>query len=145
MQNTASADKIDDFIKICQEHNLKITPQRVAIYRELIDSKIHPSADTIYQIVQTQYPNISFDTVNRTLLTLAKIGLAEVIEVFGGAKRFDPNVTNHHHLHCTQCGKIVDFWSRLYDKLEIPENVQKQFEVIDKRVVLKGICKDCQN
>jgi len=144
MQIGTHTDKIQDFKKICQEHHLKVTPQRIAIYWELLNSDTHPAADTIYQIVKKEYTNISFDTVNRTLLTFAKIGIVEVVETFGGAKRFDPNVANHHHIHCSQCGKILDFYSRAYDNLAVPDGVYEQFQVISKRLILKGICKECR-
>ena len=137
-------DRTQAFLDICQLHQLKVTPQRVAIYQELLNSDTHPTADAIYQIVKKEYPNISYDTVNRTLLTFAEIGVVDVVETFGGAKRFDPNVTNHHHLHCTQCGKIIDFQNQAYDNLNVPVGVRKDFQVISKRVVLKGLCKDCR-
>lgn len=143
MQKVDRPDRTHEFLQICQEHRLKVTPQRIAIYQELLNSDSHPTADVIYQIVKRQYPNISFDTVNRTLLTFADIGIVDVVETFGGAKRFDPNVTAHHHLHCTQCGQVIDFYSRDYDNLAVPEGLHEQFQVISKRVVLKGICKMC--
>ena len=144
MQKNNPADKTQEFLKICQEHHLKVTPQRVAIYQELLNSNTHPTTDAIYQFVKREYPNISFDTVNRTLLTFVEIGIVDVVEIFGGAKRFDPIVTNHHHLHCTQCGKVLDFYSQDYDNLEVPGGVCEQFQVLSKRVVLKGICKECR-
>jgi Fur family peroxide stress response transcriptional regulator len=144
MQKETHKNKIQEFVQICREHQLKVTPQRVAIYKELVDSKSHPTADAVYQILKREYPGISFDTVNRTLLTFAEIGIVAIVEIFGGAKRFDPQVANHHHLHCTRCGKIIDFYSRIYDDLDIPEEVSEQFKVIDKRVVLKGICNECR-
>ena len=144
MQKNSHTDKTQALFNICHQHQLKVTPQRVAIYRQLLNSDTHPTADAIYQIVRQEYPNISYDTVNRTLFTFAEIGVVDVVEIFGGAKRFDPNVTNHHHLHCTQCGKIIDFQNRTYDNLHVPEEVGKNFQVISKRVVLKGLCKDCR-
>ena len=144
MQKETRKDKIQEFVQICREHQLKVTPQRAAIYKELVDSKAHPTADTVYQIVKREYPGISFDTVNRTLLTFAEIGIVAIVEIFGGAKRFDPQVADHHHLHCTRCGKIIDFYSRIYDDLDIPDEVSELFKVIDKRVVLKGICNECR-
>ena len=145
MQKETPADRLHEFVQICQTHQLKITPQRVAIYKQLLNMDIHPTADAVYQIVKKEYPNISFDTVNRTLLTFAEVGLLDIVEIFGGAKRFDPKVTPHHHLHCIQCGKVFDFYSRAYDNLAVPEGVKKQFQVMSKRVVLKGVCKTCRN
>ena len=144
MQKNGRADKAHAFLQICREHQLKVTPQRVAIYQELLQADTHPTADAIYQIVKKEYPNISFDTVNRTLLTFAEIGIVDVVEIFGGAKRFDPNITNHHHLHCTQCGKVFDFYSRAYDNLKVPEELHAQFQITSKRVVLKGVCQKCR-
>jgi hypothetical protein len=46
--------------------------------------------------VTKKYQNSSFDTVNCTLLNFAKIGFIDVDGIFGGPKRFDPIVTNHH-------------------------------------------------
>ena len=145
MQQRILKEKIADFIQTCQGYQLKITPQRVAIYKELLNSEKHPTADAIYQAVMMEYPNISFDTVNRTLLTLAEIGILDVVEVFGGAKRFDTNIEEHHHLHCLRCGSIQDFVNSDYDHLDVPEEILDDFEVVRKRVVLKGICSKCRN
>ena len=137
-------EKIADFIQTCQGYQLKITPQRVAIYKELLNSEKHPTADAIYQAVKMEYPNISFDTVNRTLLTLSEIGILDVVEVFGGAKRFDTNIKDHHHLHCIRCGSIQDFIHNDYDHLNVPGEILDGFQVLRKRVVLKGICSKCR-
>lgn len=137
-------DKKQTFIEICRQYQLRVTPQRMVIYNELLNSEVHPSADTVYQTVKKDYPNISYDTVNRTLLTFADIGVVDVLETFGGAKRFDPQVTPHHHLHCTRCGQVIDFCNPDYDDLEIPESVNRKFQVVSKRVVLTGICEACQ-
>jgi len=67
----------------CREHNLKTTPQRTIIYKELYKSKDHPSVDAIFKKARKIFPNISFDTVNRTVLTFAKIGLINVVKGYG--------------------------------------------------------------
>ena len=144
MQKNNDSEKIQAFIQTCHLHHLKVTPQRVAIYQELIHSNMHPSADTVYRSIIREYPHISFDTVNRTLQTFVDIRLVDVVEVFKGAKRFDPNVKRHHHLHCTQCGTIFDFNCRSYDKLQVPDDISKQFQVESKRVILKGVCAACR-
>lgn len=135
--------RVQQFIETCRHHHLKITPQRVAIYRALIQSDQHPTADLMFRSVHADFPNISFDTVNRTLLTFADIGLVDVVEVFGGPKRFDPDIDDHHHLHCTACGTIIDFKNDGYSDLDVPETIAGTFKVISKRVVLKGLCSTC--
>ena len=143
MHRTTVNQRVQQFIEICRDHELKITPQRVAIYQALIQSNRHPTADMMFRLVRKDFPHISFDTVNRTLLTFADIGVVEVVEVFGGPKRFDPDIEDHHHLHCTACGKIIDFKNDHYTDLEVPASITEMFKVISKRVVLKGLCADC--
>lgn len=143
MTKEDSENKTQAVLHIFRRHQLKVTPQRVAILNELLGSDIHPAADAIYQKVKRKFPHISFDTVNRTLLRFADIGIVDIVEIFGGAKRFDPNLSNHHHLHCTKCGKIIDFKHQEYENISIPVHIRAQFTVISKRVVLKGICSSC--
>ena len=139
-KDTASPDL---FKRKCSEYGLRITPQRVVIYEQLANAKDHPSAETIFKKVRKNLPNISFDTVYRTLLSFSKIGIVNLVEGYGETKRFEPNLHNHHHFRCIQCHKIIDFCNDLYDKLKIPEDIEKQFQVFNKRVVLEGLCKDC--
>lgn len=127
----------------CKEHNLRITPQRSAIYKELIKSKDHPSASTIFNQVREIFPDISFDTVNRTVLTFAEIGVVSTVEGYGEPKRFDPNTDLHHHFRCIKCNKIIDFQHKSFDRIKIPQDIQKQFTVLSKRVLLEGICDKC--
>ena len=143
MQNENDRDRISLFIKRCRYHNLKVTPQRMAIYKKLIEMNSHPSADAMFQAVRQDFPNISFDTVNRTLLTFSEIGIVDVIEGRGRRRRFDSDMSCHHHFHCVKCHEIMDFYSDEYDNLQIPESIENKFTVLNKRVVLNGICDKC--
>ncbi len=133
------------FEEICRQHNMKITPQRVAIYKALLNSREHPSAVTIHEQIKKMFPNVSLDTVNRTLLTFSEIGLVQIVEGRGDPKRFDPNLQPHHHFRCVKCGEISDFYSDEFDALRIPDQVQQKFVITAKRVLLEGICENCQS
>ncbi len=144
MQQRSESDCIAQFVEHCKKYRLRITPQRCAVYKELLKSKKHPTADEMFQTVKKEFPNISYDTVNRTLLTFAEIGLVDVVSTKGGPRRFDPVMDNHHHFHCVNCGKIIDFYSEQYSNLQIPQNIKDDFTVFSQRVVLNGLCKQCR-
>ena len=137
-------EKVDFFKRNCYKYGLKITPQRVAIYKELISSQKHPSAIMIFRKIKNYFPNISLGTVNSTLLTFAKIGLAKVVESSGDPKRFDSKLEPHHHFRCIQCGKIVDFHNDAYDAIKIPAAINKKFVIFGKKVYLEGLCEKCR-
>jgi Fur family peroxide stress response transcriptional regulator len=127
----------------CKQHNLNITPQRVAIYQELIKSKNHPDSDDIFRRIKNIFPQISLDTIYRTLSKFAEIGLIHLVEGYGEVKRYDPDINNHHHFRCRQCNKIVDFHDESYDNLRIPRTFQKNFKVTNVKIILEGTCDEC--
>lgn len=132
------------FEKICRKHGMRITPQRVAIYKELSSSKKHPSAIAIFKKIRKYYPNISLGTVNSTLLAFSRIGLAKVVESSGDPKRFDPDLEPHHHFRCIKCGKIIDFTNQAYDNITVPTGIKRKFVVTGKKVHLEGLCDKCR-
>lgn len=134
---------MDLFKDRCRDHGLRMTPQRTVIYKELLKAKDHPSIDIILKRVRKVLPHISFDTVYRTVLSFAEIGVLKIVEGYGGSKRFDPNITPHHHFRCIRCHKIVDFYNDYFDHIKIPEEVRKQFKVLDKKILLEGLCEEC--
>lgn len=131
------------FQKKLRENRIKITPQRIAIYRELVNAKDHPSTDSIFRKIRKFFPKISFDTVNRTVLTFARIDLIRIVE--SGGRRFDPNTEPHHHLQCVQCHSIIDFYNNAYDQLELPKKLPENFTILRKKVILEGLCAKCGN
>lgn len=135
---------LDLFRKQCKENNLKVTPQRIIIYRELLKSNDHPNAEVLHKRIIKIIPDISLDTVNRTLLTFAKIGLIKNVEGYGEPRRYDPKMENHHHFRCLNCNTIIDFKYKPYDDIIIPANIKKSYSVLSKKVLLEGYCEKCR-
>jgi len=132
------------FYDKCAENRLKITPQRSLIFDELAKATDHPTADAIYKRVRKTLSNISFDTVYRTLLLFTETGIVNLVEGTGEQKRFEPNLHQHHHFRCIKCYTIYDFENDAYNDIVVPEAVQRQGVIINKRVVLEGICSKCK-
>jgi Fur family transcriptional regulator, peroxide stress response regulator len=143
MQKEGNPIAMNSFVKKCRAHGLKVTPQRTAIYQGLSGAKDHPSVDAIFKKVRMVLPSISFDTVYRTVLSFADVGIIHMVEGCGGSKRFDPDISQHHHFKCSKCEKIIDFCSDYYDQIKIPNELKDQFQVISKNVFLEGLCKKC--
>jgi Fur family peroxide stress response transcriptional regulator len=137
-------DKIMKFESICHRAGLKVTPQRLAIYRLLSETHEHPSAEMVFRMMRKQFPNISLDTVNRTLLTLSNIGLAFAIEGSGDAKRFDANTQSHQHFKCVSCKKIIDFHHRAFDNIRVPDVIGRRCTILRKTVYFEGLCEKCR-
>ena len=143
MKKGADSEKLEKFKSICKKNRLKVTVQRIAIYNAVMNDRSHPTVNDVYKKINKTHPNISFDTVYRTLIKLSSIGLIKINEDFKRQQRFDPDISEHHHLYCRNCGKIYDFNNAEYDRLEIPENIKKKFKILGKRVVIEVLCENC--
>jgi len=137
-------EKMEAFQRTCREAGLKITPQRMAVYKVLIESKQHPSAEMVFRKVRDVIPNISLDTVNRTLLTLSEIGAASIVEGSGDVKRFDGKLETHQHFKCIKCRRIFDFHYKPFDNIAVPKNISRRFTVLKKTVYFEGVCDLCR-
>ena len=137
-------EKTSRFTELCRQAGLKVTPQRVTIYRELVKTNEHPSAEMLYENVREIFPSISLDTVNRTLLTLNEIGAAFTLEGSGDARRYDAGFERHQHFRCLKCKRIIDFHHKPFDNIKVPQDIAKKFTVLRKTVYLEGICDLCR-
>ena len=135
---------MDRFRQQCRRHGLRVTPQRTAIYRELIRRKDHPSLEMLQESLRSQMPEISCDTVYRTVATFERIGLADRIAGFGATMRFDGNTVCHHHFHCVRCGAIIDVDDPRYDALTAPVTMPDGCEVDKVYVTIEGLCPACR-
>jgi Fur family peroxide stress response transcriptional regulator len=119
MDSMMIQEKVNKFIGRSKELGIKVTPQRIAIYKELASTDQHPSTETIYKKIKDYYPNISLTTVYRTLETFEKLGLISVVNVLYNAARYDANLDPHHHIVCTECKKVEDVYDESLNNLDI--------------------------
>src|SRR5215470_13306528 len=87
---------------------LKLTPQRMAIVRELAGDPTHPTAQELFERLRPGLPTMSFATVYNTLDALRAAGLCSALSLSPGSGRFDPNMAPHHHAVCDGCGAVSD-------------------------------------
>lgn len=130
-------------IENLKESGLKLTPQRQAIYFDIIEDKSHPTAQTVYNRIKINYPYISFDTVNRTLLSFVEKGLAVVIPDQSKAKRFDACIDPHCHFSCLKCHRLIDVDYDFSNKINIPKSINKN-KIMQTKIIFEGICDDCK-
>lgn len=132
-----------EFENACRKADLKVTHQRLEIYRELARAKDHPSAEMLYNRIIKRLPTISLDTVYRTLATFEKHRLITRVQTVESQARFEAETVKHHHAVCTQCGTITDFTWESFDEAQVPEEVTGWGKVVKRNATLEGICNKC--
>lgn len=131
------------FTELCRNAGVKLTHQRVEIFRELAASGSHPDAETVHRGVSARIPTISLDTVYRTLWLLSDLGLVKTLAPSRERARFDANLDRHHHFVCMRCGLTRDFYSDAFDGLKLAPSVAAIGEVETTHVEVRGVCREC--
>ena len=134
--------RVDDLLRKCREAGMNVTPQRVAVYRALLESEDHPSPELLFQRVRPKMPSLSLATIYKCLDTLAKLGLAHRVSVGGDRKRYDANVDRHHHLVCTRCHRVTDLYDDRLDAVAPPRRLDG-FVPHAVSVQVMGLCAGC--
>jgi Fur family transcriptional regulator, peroxide stress response regulator len=137
--------RLEHFKQIAKDAGVKLTHQRLEIFKVVASSDKHPSAEAVHKALQADMPTVSLDTVYRTLRLLADLGLLTTVGPRYGGVRFDANVTHHHHYRCVRCGLLRDFESTELNALPIPDSVQRFGEVVSAHVEVRGICAECRS
>ena len=118
--------------------------KRDAIFQCLSQTDTHPSAETVHQMLQTEYPDISLATVYRNLALFKRQGLIQSIGTVSGIERFDANTAPHVHFICTDCDAVIDL-----PEMEVPQSLNQEAErwggctVSGCQLTFTGRCANC--
>lgn len=130
--------------QLLKSKDLKVTPQRLAIYSMLYNTDSHPTAETIYKALEEQYPTMSLATVYKTLDVLKSVGLVQELNAGQGSCRYDACMDMHFHLVCSECNKVFDLkgmQSEALIKTEVAERTD--FKVQSGQIYFFGVCGVC--
>lgn len=145
MLNSELNEKIDELKKRCKKAGLRVTKQRIEIYKAIFESKAHPDAEALYNAIKNKVPNVALDTVYRTLTSLENLNMVFRVDSLLPKARFDADYTPHSHFLCTKCNEIYDIF--LITAQDVKNEVQKKGlgEVVDVNIQVRGICPKCSN
>ncbi|GAB4280251.1 MAG: Fur family transcriptional regulator [Candidatus Rifleibacteriota bacterium] len=138
-------DYISDLNRVCREKQLRLTPQRLEVYRALVKTCEHPSADWVLRKVRRRIPNISHDTVYRTLNWLVDNGLIFQVGVVNGVARYDGNLDFHFHCICENCNSVLDIFPEKCRAEEFYKYLPGDFSANQVHLQFIGLCNKCNN
>jgi Fe2+ or Zn2+ uptake regulation protein len=127
-----------------ESNGQRYTEQRAAVYRYLLSTDVHPSADDVFIAVRSDIPDISLATVYKSLETLVGCGLALKLTYGDGSARYDGRTDPHHHARCLDCGAVMDVPGRLEPAVLARLGPLADFDVEGYRLELVGHCRSCR-
>jgi len=122
-----------------------LTAQRRLILGILSEAKCHLDARELYQRAIREDQHISLATVYRNLRLFEEVGLVDErrldeVHCYYELKRS----TEHYHLVCRICGRVIEFESPMVRKLVDEVQRNSDFYVSKAVLYLEGYCRNCK-
>lgn len=140
------ADEKEIFLKHVQKYGLRRTAQRDLILEVFLRTEEHLSSEDLYDLVKKEDPTVGQTTVYRTLKLLTEAGLAREVRFGDGRTHYEHHYNHEHHDHmiCTECSKIIEFFSPELEAMQDEIASQYNFKITQHSLRLLGLCEDCQ-
>lgn len=133
----------------------RITIAREAILDLLNRTSDHLSAEDVYLEVHKVHPNVGLTTIYRTLELLVRLGLVFKFDFGDGRARYElaetpKGMRHHHHLVCTQCGRVIDYTDFIDDEIELLSRTEQglakkfDFAITNHLIQFYGLCNECR-
>jgi Fur family ferric uptake transcriptional regulator len=134
------------FLTHLQKAGLKRTAQRELILEVFLRTEEHVSSERLYDLVRAEDPSVGSTTVYRTLKLLTECGLAREVRFGDGRAYYEHNYKHEHHDHmiCTECGRIIEFFSPEIEAMQDEMAARYGFIVTQHSLRLFGLCADCR-
>ena len=145
-----SQNEIEKLKNNLKSKGYKLTPQRRAIVDIIIRKEgNHLTTKELYDSVKKECPEIGLATVYRTVQLLDELGIICKLNLDDGCSRYElvheAENHQHHHLICTNCGKVTEVEGDLLEQLEQRIQSKYNFQIKNHSVKFYGLCSDCTN
>ena len=144
MDAIGAEERVGCFVARCRELGIRVTPQRIAVFRELSATSEHPAAETIYERARENMPSMSLDTVYRTLSMFESKGMVTNVTTVAGRARYDAMIEPHYHFVCRSCNSVKDVLPDDPGSFRVPKGAAQLGRVDSVSVQLHGCCRSCR-
>ena len=118
------------------------TFQKQIILDSIKNTKIHPTASDLYDMLSKVDNTIGKSTIYRNLNQMVDNGDIKIITTHNGSKRYDGDMEDHDHFICSKCGRVLDLGNDTSNDTT-PIEKKYKFKIVNKNTIYEGICENC--
>jgi Fur family transcriptional regulator, ferric uptake regulator len=122
----------------------RFTGQQRDMVHYIFSQHNHFDAEQLIDAMKEARVRVSRATAYRTLTKLVDAGLLRRLEI--GPRTFyehDYGYPQHEHMHCEQCGKMIEFQSPAIEAAMREVCRQNMFNASGHTFVIRGTCAEC--
>ncbi|MHB9035502.1 MAG: Fur family transcriptional regulator [Armatimonadota bacterium] len=127
---------------------IRLTRQRRIVVDLIENAQDHLHASDILRLAREKDERMNRATVYRTLSMLKAEGLVDELDLLhldGCEHHYEVrSLTNHIHIGCKRCGKILEFETALVGRLKDEIKQKTGCEVESVRVEVAALCRECR-
>ena len=132
----------DVIVQTLKSKGLRVTPQRFAVFANLLTRTDHPTVEQLLHDLNQDFPISSQATVYSSLQALQVAGLVREVLLEPGVTRYDANIDPHHHFQCRQCGAIEDIPWTMFHSFDL-SCLRSGLRPEGYEVTISGLCDRC--
>ena len=137
--------RLNDILDNLRNRGNRLTPQRVAIIKAIVENESHPPVEQIHLEIKRNFPTTSLATVYKTIKLLKDSGEILELEFGDDGSRYDGRKPySHPHMICSKCGSITDLEIDNFDSYVSQMAQSSNFQVENHRFDIFGICSNCK-
>lgn len=127
------------------QHKLRKTPERYTILEKIYSLNAHLTVDELFNALEQDTYHVSRATIYNTLELLVDAGLVHRHNFAGHRSKYErvTGIANHHHLICTQCGKVREIKDNSINNILAAQHYGK-FLAQYADFHIYGLCARCQ-
>ena len=141
------AGKMQEALKSFKQYlavnNLKLTRQRMLIFKYFMSDVAHLSPEELFKGVQGLDRTISRSTVYRTVKHLHNAGIARCIHRSDGVTYYEPMGDQSCQMICERCGRTIPVKNPYLECLLFETARQQGFSLFRYQSALYGLCQHC--
>jgi len=125
-----------------REHNLKATPQRLAI-TDILYTKGHISVEVLYEMMLKKFNSISLATIYKNINLMIENSFIQEVKIPNAKSVYELTKEEHSHLVCQKCNEVLDIKIDL-DSIVTQTSDAYHFNIKNSNLILSGLCQNCQ-
>ncbi len=133
----------EEIVQTLKAKGLRVTPQRFAVYANLLARNDHPTVEQLLVDLNQDFPVSSQATIYSSLQALRTAGLIREVLLEAGVSRYDANIEPHHHFQCEQCGSIEDIGWEVLPMVDF-DRLRPGLQAHAYEITVKGCCDGCR-
>lgn len=142
---TKKQENLDSYTSAISHSGLRLTKQRRGVFDALMDNPDHPTATEVFLRAKRRMPSISLATVYNCLETLVGCGLVRQVNFDRSPTRYCPNLREHGHFICEECGVVFDVPLKTGMSLKQFLQLPSGSSVSAVEFTIRGVCGRCRS